>query len=97
MPLIHRVSRLTDPVLARLAYLKVARATILDPRFRSVALTVVCALVFARIAYAERGELLDELPLLVLAAWASVWLLGLRLSARSYWPDARTDRLPVAQ
>jgi PAP2 superfamily len=87
LPLISLVSRLTDPLLSSLAGLAAIRNTALSPRFRSGLLAVACLAIFVRIAVAEQGVLLDELPMLVLAGWALVAAVGVHLAARRYWPQ----------
>src|SRR5436190_10563404 len=69
VPLIGVASRVTDPVLARVADITPVRRTVLDARVRSIVVGVVCVAVFLRILTAERAHLLDEMELAVLAAW----------------------------
>src|SRR3954452_5200922 len=46
VPLITLTSRITDPLLARVAVLTPIRRTVLDTRVRSVAVAIVCVAVF---------------------------------------------------
>lgn len=89
VPLIRVVSRITDPLLSALTRLNPVRRTICNPRFRVGAIAIIGLLVFGRIAYAERSHLLDELEMIVLAAWLSVTYLAIRLASVRYWPAAR--------
>jgi undecaprenyl-diphosphatase len=86
-PLVKLVSRLTDPLLSSLAGLAAIRRTALSPLFRSRLVAVVCAVIFVRIVIAERAQLLDELPILVLAAWTFLTVVSVQLAARRYWPQ----------
>jgi len=88
VPLIRLVSRLTDPVLARIADLTPVRRTVLDARIRSIVVAVVCVAVFVRIVTAERAHLLDEMELSVLGAWLGVAALAVWLSMMRFWPPA---------
>ena len=88
VPLIRLVSRVTDPVLARIADLTPVRRTVLDARVRSIVVAVVCVAVFVRIVTAERAHLLDEMELLVLAAWVCVAAVAVWLSTMRFWPQA---------
>jgi undecaprenyl-diphosphatase len=87
-PLIRLVSRVTDPVLARIADLTPVRRTVLDARVRSIVVAVVCVAVFIRIVTAERAHLLDEMELLVLAAWVGVAAVAVHLSSMRFWPES---------
>ena len=87
-PLIGLTGGVTDPVLARVSYLRPVRRTILNPRFRSVAVAIVCAAVLARIVTAERTHLFDEMELAVLSLWIAVAILAVRISAERFWPRA---------
>jgi undecaprenyl-diphosphatase len=87
-PLIRLASRLTDPVLARVAGLTPVRHTILDARVRSIVVLVACVAVFVRILVAERAHVLDEMELSVLAAWVCIGALAVRLSTMRFWPRA---------
>jgi hypothetical protein len=86
-PLVKLVSRLSDPLLSSLAGLAAIRRTALSPLFRSRLVAVVCAVIFVRIVVAERAQLLDELPILVLAAWTFLTVVSVQLAARRYWPQ----------
>jgi undecaprenyl-diphosphatase len=86
MPLIRLVSRLTDPLLARLAYLGAARRTVLSPAFRGWVVGIVCTAIFLRIGWAERPHIADELPGLVLAGWALLSIVSVKLASSRYWP-----------
>jgi undecaprenyl-diphosphatase len=86
VPLIRLVSRVTDPVLARVAALTPVRRTILDARVRTIVVLVVCVAVFIRIVSAERAHLLDEMELSVLAMWVGVAALAVHLSSMRFWP-----------
>jgi hypothetical protein len=88
IPLIRLTSRVTDPVLARIADLTPIRRTVLDARVRSIVVAVVCVGVFLRIVTAERAHLLDEMELSVLAAWIGVAALAVWLSMMRFWPHA---------
>lgn len=88
VPLIRLVSRITDPVLARVAYLAPVRRTVLDARVRSVTVAIACLAIGLRIVFAERGHLLDEMPLLMLGLWCAFALLAVRISAERFWPKA---------
>jgi hypothetical protein len=88
VPLIRLTSRLTDPVLARVAGLPPVRRTILDARVRSIVVLVACVAIFVRIVIAEHAHLLDEMELSVLAAWACVAALAVHLSSMRYWPQS---------
>jgi undecaprenyl-diphosphatase len=88
VPLIGLVSRITDPILARLAYLGPVRQTVLNARVRSVTVAIICLAVGLRIAFAERTHLLDEMPLAMLALWCAVAVLAVRISAERFWPQA---------
>jgi undecaprenyl-diphosphatase len=88
VPLIGLTSRVTDPVLARIADLTPVRRTVFDARVRSIVVLVVCVAVLVRIVGAERSHLLDEMELSVLAAWLGVTGLAVRLSTIRFWPQA---------
>jgi hypothetical protein len=88
VPLIRLVSRITDPVLARVAYLAPVRRTVLNARVRSVTVAIVCLAVGLRIALAEHTHLLDEMPLLMLGLWCAFGVLAVRISAERFWPRA---------
>jgi hypothetical protein len=106
LPLIGLVSRVTDPVLVRVASLAAVRRTVLDPRFRGwVALAVGAVILLRiehverahlidelRIEHVERAHLIDELPLLLVAAWVGVAALAVRLARTRYWPAASAHR-----
>ena len=85
VPLTRALSRATDPVLARLAHLAAVRHTILRPQIRAIVVTVVCALVLGRILAAERRHLLDEMELMVLAAWVVIAVVAIRISSLRFW------------
>jgi hypothetical protein len=89
--LVRLTSRITDPVLARVADLTPVRRTILDARVRSVVVLVACIAVLVRIVIAEHAHLLDEMELTVLAAWVGVAALAVRVSAMRFWPRAAHD------
>jgi undecaprenyl-diphosphatase len=91
VPLIGLVSRVTDPVLTRITYLDPVRRTVLNPRFREVAVAVICGAVLVRIGVAERGELLDEMPVAVMATWVVLAGLAVRISGSRYWLEERTS------
>lgn len=91
VPLVRLASRVTDPVLARVADLTPVRRTVLDARVRSIVVMLVCAGIFVRIVTAERAHLLDEMPLMVLAAWVGFATLAVRLSTMRFWPRATID------
>jgi undecaprenyl-diphosphatase len=86
VPLIGLVSRLTDPLLSRLAGVSAVRSTVLSPSFRGRVVAIVGLAIFARILIAERSHILDELPLLVLIGWAAVAAVAVWLAAQPYWP-----------
>jgi undecaprenyl-diphosphatase len=88
LPLIRLVSRITDPILARVAYLAPVRRTVLNARVRSVTVALVCLAIGLRIVFAERAHLLDEMPLLMLASWAAFAVVAVRISAERFWPQA---------
>jgi len=85
VPLIGLVSRITDPVLARVAYLRPVRHTVLEPRVRTAVVGLVCALILARIIASQRAHLLDEMQLAVVAAWIAVAVLALHISSQRFW------------
>ncbi len=89
VPLVRLTSRLTDPILARVADLTPVRRTILDARVRSIVVLVACVAVLIRIVTAERAHILDEMELSVIAAWICVGGLAVWLSAMRFWPQAR--------
>jgi len=91
VPLIRLASRFTDPALARIADLTPVRRTVLDARVRMIVVAVVCTAIFVRIVTAERGHLLDEMQLAVLAAWLGVGVLAVRLSTMRFWPQAAAN------
>jgi membrane-associated phospholipid phosphatase len=91
VPLIRLASRLTDPVLARIAGLAPVRRTVLDARVRSIVVAVVCVAIFVRIVSAERAHLLDEMELSVLAGWVCVAAFAVWLSLMRFWPPAAHD------
>ena len=88
VPVIRLASRFTDPALARIADLTPVRRTVLDARVRMIVVLLVCTGIFVRILTAERGHLLDEMELALLAAWVGVAVLAVRLSAMRFWPQA---------
>lgn len=92
VPLIRLASRVTDPVLARIADLTPVRRTVLDARVRSIVVMLVCTGVFVRIVTAERAHLLDEMELAVLTAWVAFAALAVRLSTMRFWPHAISAR-----
>jgi undecaprenyl-diphosphatase len=85
VPLISLVSRITDPVLARVAYLPPVRHTLLEPRVRTAVVGGVCVLILARIVVSERAHLLDEMQLALFAAWIAVALLAVHVSSQGFW------------
>jgi hypothetical protein len=87
VPLIHLASRLTDPVIGAVSNLLPVRRTILDPRFRGWVIRAIGAAVTLRIAYAERSHLVDELPIILILAWACVAALGVRVATTQFWPE----------
>jgi len=91
VPLIRLLSRLTDPALARIADLAPVRRTVLDARVRMIVVLLVCVGIFVRILTAERGHLLDEMELAVLAAWVGFGILAVRLSTMRFWPQAASN------
>ena len=91
VPLIRRASRLTDPALARIADLTPVRRTVLDARVRMIVVLLVSVGIFVRILMAERGHLLDEMELAVLATWVGFGVLAVRLSTMRFWPQAASN------
>ena len=92
VPLIKLTSRLTDPVLARVAVLTPIRRTVLDARVRSICVAIVCIAIFLRIVVAERAHLLDEMELAVLILWVAFATIAVRISAERFWPRAAGAR-----
>jgi undecaprenyl-diphosphatase len=92
LPLIGLLSRVTDPVLVRVASLAAIRRTVLDPRVRGWVALAVGAVILLRIEHVERSHLIDELPLLLVAAWVGVAALAVRLARTRYWPAASAHR-----
>jgi undecaprenyl-diphosphatase len=90
LPLIRLVSRITDPVLAGVAYLRPVRHTILEPRFRTAVITGVCVVIQVRIISAERAHLLDEMELAVFAAWILVAALAIHIGSQRFWRPSTT-------
>ena len=85
VPLITLVSRITDPVLARAAYLRPVRHTLLDPRVRAVVVATACLVIGARIVASQRTHALDEMELAVFAAWIAVGSLAVHISSQRFW------------
>jgi membrane-associated phospholipid phosphatase len=90
VPLIGLVSRITDPVLAKVAYLRPVRHTILEPRVRVLIVTALCVLVLGRIIVAERAHLLDEMEIAVLALWVAITVVAVRISSHRFWRSPTT-------
>jgi len=88
VPLIGVASRVTDPVLARVADITPVRRTVLDARVRSIVVGGGCVAAFLRIRTPERAPRLAEMDLAVLAAWIGTAALAVRLSATRFWPQA---------
>jgi hypothetical protein len=61
---------------------------VLNARVRSVTVAIVCLAIGLRIVFAERAHLLDEMPLLMLAVWAAVAVVAVRISGERFWPQA---------
>ncbi len=85
VPLVHGLSRVTDPALAKLAYLRPVRRTILEPQVRAVLIAAAGVIVLGRILAAERSHLLDEMELTVVLAWIAVTALAVYLGKLRYW------------
>ncbi len=85
VPMINACSRITDPPLVRVSHLRPVRHTIMQPRFRAVAVGAVCAAVLVRILFAERAHLLDEMEMTVVAAWIAIALVAVRVSSHRFW------------
>jgi undecaprenyl-diphosphatase len=85
VPLISLVSRITDPVLARVAYLPPVRHTLLEPRFRVAIVAGVCLVIQARIVASESTHLLDEMQLALFATWMAVAALAVHISSQRFW------------
>ena len=90
VPVIRLVSRLTDPVLARLAHLRPVRRTVLEPRVRGAVVALLCSVILVRILVAERAHLLDEMELAVVVAWIAVAAVAVRISAHRFWRTPAT-------
>lgn len=71
VPLIRIAGRLTDPVVAFVRRQPVTRSTLLQPRFRAAVVTAAGAALLMVFAWDVRRELLDELPVAALLAWAA--------------------------
>ena len=84
LPLIRLVSRLTDPLLGALANLPPVREVVTRPSLRRAVVIAAGGALLALFAIRLRSHLLDEMPLLALAAWVGVIALASRIAgARS--------------
>ncbi len=84
LPLIRMASTALDPVIALLRRQALARRTILQPRFRVAAVTLVGSALLVRFAWDVRTHLLDELPLAALALWLTLIIGAAGLAAQRY-------------
>ncbi len=84
LPLIRMASIALDPVIALLRRQALARRTILQPRFRVAAVTLVGSALLVRFAWDVRTHLLDELPLAALAVWLALIIGAVGLAAQRY-------------
>ena len=84
LPLLARltalVSRLTDPLLAAAARLPPIREIVASPALRRWVVLVLGSVLLARFAFVLRHNLIDEMPLAALAAWACVVALAVRIA-----------------
>jgi hypothetical protein len=80
LPLIRLVSRLTDPLLEALAKLPPVREVVTRPSVRRGLVIVAGGALLALFAIRLRSNLLDEMPLLALAAWVGVIVLASRIA-----------------
>jgi hypothetical protein len=83
VPLIRLASRVTDPLLEPIERERLLRATLGSARIRGIAVAALGTGLLLLFAVRVEGPLVDELPLLVLAAWAgvvaaAVWVARLR-------------------
>jgi undecaprenyl-diphosphatase len=83
LPLISVASRITDPLLDPAARSTLARATVRSASFRRRAVVVLGCVLLAIFAFRLRDNLIDEMPLAALAAWALVVALGARVAGGS--------------
>jgi hypothetical protein len=81
LPVVRVVARVTDPVAARVAALPLIGPLLRDRTVRSRTVLVVGIAVGFRFAVAMRRDLVDEMPLALLAAWAGCVVLVSRLAS----------------
>jgi membrane-associated phospholipid phosphatase len=92
LPLIRLVSRATDPLLEALAKLPPVRDVVTRASVRRGLVVLAGGVLLALFAIRLRDNLLDEMPLLALAAWIGVVALATRIAgigARGDGPLAR--------
>jgi membrane-associated phospholipid phosphatase len=92
VPMILAVSRVSDPVLARVACFAPVRRTVLEPRIRTAVVGVLCAFILVRIVAAVYAHVFDEMELAVMAAWIAVSLVAIQVSAHRFWPPTPGPR-----
>jgi undecaprenyl-diphosphatase len=80
LPLIRLVSRATDPLLEAVAKLRPVRDVVASASLRRGLVIVAGGVLLALFATRLRGRLLDEMPLLALAAWIGVVALAARIA-----------------
>jgi hypothetical protein len=91
MPLLWRlillVSRLTDPVLAAVGALPPVRDLVASAPLRRGLVVAAGGVLLAVFAYRLREHLIDEMPLLALAAWIAVVALAARIAGIKFRDD----------
>lgn len=84
-PAIRLLSRATDPPVRSIRRWKLARRTLLQPRFRACAVIAVGGAAMTEFAWDIRSHVLDELPIATLALWA------MTLAALAFIGSRRVD------
>jgi undecaprenyl-diphosphatase len=81
VPLIHLLSRVTDPMLRRLRGTTLVRETLLHPTRRAAIVGAIGAALFMVFVQRLRANLLDEMELTLLALWLVVAVGAAALAA----------------
>jgi membrane-associated phospholipid phosphatase len=76
--LVRLVARLTDPLLERVASLRVVRGTLGSNTVREAVVLVAGLLLLAEFASRLRGHVLDEMPLVALGLWGCLLFAATR-------------------
>ena len=97
-PVVRAVARATDPVLSGIGAIPGISTLLRDRTLRSRIVLALGIAVGLRFCVAMRGHLVDEMPLLLLAAWAGCVMLASRLAHGGSQPAvSRSARAPVPE